>query len=83
MTREYDAAAHIFNWARNDARLCKRMRDAIKPGGFPDDVAQASFAFALASETVRQGKNDIPRQLLEPSDYLRAAIMFLEWDGES
>lgn len=81
----YDAAAHIFNWARNDARLCGLMRTVRTPGNFLHEREQAREALELAVKAMNAGAHagDISRQLVEASDLLRASIMFLAWDGES
>ena len=79
----YDGAAHIFNWGRNDQALCKKMRYVRTPGEFITERGQAQAALNLAWEITRAGCNDISVKLLEPSDLLRAALLFLEWDGES
>jgi hypothetical protein len=79
----YDAAPHIFNWARNDSSLCREMHKVRSPGNFITVMGQAQAALNLAYRTTREGKDDIPRQLVEPSDLLQASIMFLDWDGES
>ena len=81
----YDAATHVFNWARNDARLCSIMRTVRTPGNFLHEREQAREALELAVKAMNAGAHagDIPRQLVEPSDLLQAALMFLDWDGES
>lgn len=82
---QYDAAAHIFNWGRNDQRIYRRMLICRVPGNFLNDREQADEALALASMAAKEGQKggDIPRALVGSVDLLRAAILILEWDGES
>lgn len=82
---EYDPAAHIFNYARNSAPHYQKMRrlhelrnDAFSPS------AIAMAARGLASETWRAMRKDnaIDPGVVRAVHILRAALMFLEWDGE-
>ena len=82
---EYDPATHIFNYARNSAphyrkmlRLHELRNDAFAPGRVAMD------ARGLASEVVRdmRKRGEMEALTVRAVHILRAAVMFMEWDGE-
>jgi len=81
---QYDGAVHVFNWARNSEPHHKRML-ALKSGQYIRETGRAADASNLAWQTVTEAarSGDVERGLISATDILRAAIMFLEWDGES
>jgi len=81
---QYDGAVHVFNWARNSEPHYKRML-ALKSGQYIRETGRAADASNLAWQTVTEAarSGDIDPHLISSTDILRAASMFLEWDGES
>lgn len=84
VVEEYDGATHIFNWARNSHDLWLKMC-VISSGEYITENGRALAASNLAWLTFEHMKRakEVEPGLISAKDILRAAVMFLDWDGES
>jgi len=84
MGEKYDAAAHLFNWARNDARLNAKLVNFVQHAQNAKASSAALAALSGAREVFGEAtiSGDVSKSDVSAVDLLRVAIMFLEWEGE-